>query len=100
MNKIYKQHLCDFSTPEDLEYALNKIVALSEFIDSLDYKDMSSEELKCIIQQLVHISKYAKSLQASIKLNANLMVIKFDDNELDSVNFSGKCRVIHSGDEL
>ena len=94
MNKIYKQHLCDFSTPEDLEYTLNKIVALSEFIDSLDYKDMSSEEQKCIIQQLVHISNYAKSLQASIKLNADLMV------KLDSVNFSGKCRVIHSGDEL
>ena len=100
MNKIYKQHLCDFSTPEDLEYALNKIVALSEFIDSLDYKDMSGEEQKCIIEQLVGISKYAKSVQASIKLNANLMVIKFDDNELDNVNFSGKCRVIPSGDEL
>ena len=100
MNKIYKQHLCDFSTPEDLEYALNKIVALSEFVNSLDYKDMSVEEQNCIIEQLVCISKYAKSVQASIKLNANLMVIKFDDNELDSVNFSGKCRVIHSGDEL
>lgn len=73
MNKIYKQHLCDFSTPEDLEYSLNKIVALSEFINSLDYKDMSNEEQKYIINQLVSIAKYAKSIQAGIKLKDTLI---------------------------
>lgn len=99
MNKIYKQHLCDFSTPEDLEYSLNKIVALSEFVNSLDYKDMSNEEQKYIIDQLVSIAKYAKSIQAGIKLNDTLMIKKLEETELVGINFSGKCRVIHSGDK-
>ena len=99
MNKIYKQHLCDFATPEDLEYSLNKIVALSEFINSLDYKDMSNEEQKYIIDQLVSIAKYAKSIQAGIKLNDTLIIKKLEETELVGINFSGKCRVINSGDE-
>ena len=86
MNKICKQHLHDFVTLEDLEYALNKIVALSKFVNSLDYKDMSVEEQNCIIEQLVCISKYAKSIHGGMKLN-DYLIKKAVDIELCSYDF-------------